>query len=80
MRRGSKAEGRVKGGKTADGAGRTAGLDGAVQLARSLPLAQLAVAGAVAEVAAAGAHPVCGRGAGKRVTKRDVARAGGRDA
>jgi hypothetical protein len=41
---------------------RTSRLDGAVQLPRGLPLAQLAVAGAVAEVAAAGAHPVCGRG------------------
>ena len=41
-------------------------LDAAVQLPRGFPLAQLAVAGAVAQVAAAGAHPRCGSSRGRR--------------
>ena len=49
----------------------TAGLDAAVQRAGRLPLALLAVAGAVAQVAAAGAHPVCsGAAAAVRGTQR----------
>ena len=42
-------------------------LDGAVQLPRGLPLLLLAVRGAVAQVAAAGAHPVCCEERGREV-------------
>jgi hypothetical protein len=42
----------------------TAGLDAAVQRASRLPLALLAVAGAVAQVTAAKAHPVCSSSSG----------------